>query len=93
MSDMFGYRLEWKPGEYTYCLKENIERYINRKSARIWGLFTKPQENCEDKPVVYHGRYWIENKYMKYWFKTDSVERRLNEYKQLYLGPVIHEPN
>lgn len=82
---LVAYRLEWKPGDYCFLTPENYARELCKNSARTWGLYTEPQSKCPDTAVVYKGSYWIEPKYIK--------NRCLDEFKPLYMGPLLYEPS
>lgn len=83
-SQIVGYRLEWKPGEYCYSSPENYEKDICKESARVHALHLQPQAGCCADVEVYKNGYWVQPKYL---FK--SAEGMT----PMYLGRLIHEPD
>lgn len=79
-----GYRLEWKPGDYIYESPEHYAKDICKASARTWGLYTEPQEGCDQAIEVYYGRHWVQPK--------NVHGKCLDGFTALYLGPILHQP-
>lgn len=81
---LMGYRLEWKPGDYIFGSPEHYAQDICKQSARVWGLYTLPQDGCSSDVAVYRGWCWIQPKYVH--------NHDLSEFMPLYLGPLLYEP-
>lgn len=79
------YRLEWKPGDYSFYTPDEYAKEILKDGARVCGVFESQQPGCKAEPVVFRGWCWVMPKHAKGGICPEG-------FTPLYLGPVINEP-
>lgn len=77
-----GYRVEERPGDYTYYRPKHFEEAKRwYKTSRIWTLYDDPITAGSSAVAVFFGGFWIE--------PAHSKGFDLTHHTPLYLGPRV----
>lgn len=80
-ASLIGYRVEVRPGDYSFydCAAYAVDQYL--KGTPAWELHSTPQPGQSNVVVVYFGRWWVQPKYV--------YGRDLTDFKPAYLGRQV----